>query len=442
MAFNHQTYNNRYLLNARDSGEALNDASDYDIRIVEADDVAEGETYWKVIGVHHLLPRENFSNHHVYLEALDENGQRATPPAWVGWTWEGRRPDEPANPAPLDKPANESGNNIAVFFGQTISVWIQGQARGGTDKSDRVENIHTAHPDEPTSDGALLNTLGHHSFYVVFQRTKKESKVTGTINGRLERGQGRHVRLLRGTEVVGEATVDASLSFSFENIPLGLYKLDVVGEDVDQDNIRVDPNNPTVTINIAVPVPDDSIIEGRVDNAVGQTLLLLRGRNIIARVQLPRSGGYRFTQLGAGSYALRLLESNIIKQNITVDGTNTQRVDINVPTVQPGQDNTGEEEVGQFIDHYVLFGPPDSRGRQTNLLLAIDYLLHFSATAGFSMEEAKKARQITIIGEGISPFEQQELRQAGSRVEVLAGDSYDIEAELARRISAGRAFGG
>ena len=73
MAFNHQQYNTDYLLNARDNRVPINDsAQQYGVRIVEAD-VAEGETYWKVIGIHHLLPRENFSKHNVYVEALDES---------------------------------------------------------------------------------------------------------------------------------------------------------------------------------------------------------------------------------------------------------------------------------------------------------------------------------------------------------------------------------
>ncbi len=49
MSFNHHQYNNQYVLNARDNGEAINDAEQkYGVRIIEAD-VAEGETYWKVI---------------------------------------------------------------------------------------------------------------------------------------------------------------------------------------------------------------------------------------------------------------------------------------------------------------------------------------------------------------------------------------------------------
>jgi hypothetical protein len=56
--------------------------------------------------------------------------------------------------------------------------------------------------------------------------------------------------------------------------------------------------------------------------------------------------------------------------------------------------------------------------------------------------EAKQARQVTIIGEGISPADQQAIQSAGAQVEVLTGDPYSIEARLNERIRTGRAFGG
>lgn len=173
--FDHQQYNTQYLENAKADAAPINDAeANYGVKIVEAD-VATGETYWKVIGVHHLTPDENRSNHHAYLDVLDESGQRVTNPiAWVGWTWEGRRNDEAANPVPVDKPSAEPGSNIAVFKGQIVSVWVNGTAADASDKSDQVVNIDTEHPDEPLPDGTLWNTIGHHSFYAVFQRTIKK----------------------------------------------------------------------------------------------------------------------------------------------------------------------------------------------------------------------------------------------------------------------------
>jgi len=179
MGMQHQDYNKRYLDNIKATNSPINDAQlKYGVELVAANNVAEGEMYWRVIGIHHLLPEENMSNHHVYLDVLDENGNRVSPPAWIGWTWEGRQPHEPANPAVADKPANEMGTNIAIFKGQRLSVWVQGKFRDATDKSDVVKGLDIIHPDEPLPDGRLFNTIGHHSFYVVYQWSRKTASQT------------------------------------------------------------------------------------------------------------------------------------------------------------------------------------------------------------------------------------------------------------------------
>ena len=433
MAFNHQQYNTEYLLNIKNQGQPMNDSAEkYGVKILEAD-VAEGETYWKVIGVHHLLPRENFSNHHVYLEALDEDGNRIKPPGWVGWTWEGRRPDERAYPVILDKPDAEAAGNIMLFFGQKAAVWMKGISRDGQDKSDRVENIHTAHPDEPLPDGTLLNTLGHHSFYVVFQRTRKgKVAANGSITGRVERGQGHQIRLLQGEEVIAEQTLDSNQTYKFENLGFGTYQLGIVDTEVIQDNVILDPTSKELTVNLAVPPPDDSAIFGEVKNAQGKMLLLVKEGNIISRLPLPPSGQYRFDNLAKGNYSVIIFETSVRQDNIVLDGENTRRILLTIPEVAT---------VDKSINHYLLLGPPDSRGRQTNLLLATDFILAFSVTVGFSVEEAQQARRVTIIGEGISDAAQQALKDSGSEVEVLSGDAYDLEAKLDARVQTGRAFG-
>jgi hypothetical protein len=165
-------------------------------------------------------------------------------------------------------------------------------------------------------------------------------------------------------------------------------------------------------------------------------LLLIKEGNIITRVPLSPSGEFRFENLGAGLYTLMVFETNVRQDNIALDGSNSREVNLTIPDA-----STTPETAEKVINHYLLFGPPETRGRQTNLLLAVDYILHFSATVGFNVAEAKQARHVTIIGEGISQADQQVLRDAGSEVEVISGDSYQIEAELTARLRAGRAFG-
>lgn len=164
----------RFLNHVKETGQAFDDAgARYGVRI-ESIDVPTGTVYWRAIGVHHLTPEENDFNHHIYVEAVDESGQRITGPhAWAGWTWEGRGSNEEARPQPLDKGAGEPAGNIPMDKGQHVAVWIAGLAQDGADKSDRVVNLHTAHPDERTASGALLNAVFHHSYFVVFQRTRK-----------------------------------------------------------------------------------------------------------------------------------------------------------------------------------------------------------------------------------------------------------------------------
>ena len=437
MGLNHQQYNTNFLLNATNGGEPINDAVGYGVRIVETE-VAEGETYWRIIGVHHLLPRENFSKHNIYFEALDEQGQRVqNPHIFVGWTWEGRRPDERANPLPLDKPINETGGDISVYFGQVISAWVLGPNPGAPEKSDRVENLHTAHPDEPLPDGSLLNTLGHHSFYVVFQRTRKAATSSGIIAGRVERGQGQTIELMRNSQIVARQIIGNDGGYRFDGLGLGVYRLEITNSDVSQDNIRLAANAPQLTINLALPLPTQSVIFGRVQNGQGRILLLIKEGNIIARLPLAASGEFRFENLGQGTYSVMVFETNVRQDNIALNGTNNREVNMVIPTTPDLTGQTGQKP----LNHYLLFGPPQTRGRQTNLLLAIDYILAYSLTVGFSPEEAKQARQVTIIGEGISQAEIQAIQASGSEVEIISGDSYQIEGQLLARLSAGRAFG-
>jgi len=133
--------------------QGVNDAKSYGVKVEKV----PGALY-RVIGVHHLTPQENAGLHHVFLMVVDAQGHpvRGIP---VGWDWVGRHDNEPARPVALDKPDNEPMGNIAMGKGQVVTVWVQGAA-----VSDQVTGLSTGHPDE-----APGNTVGHHSFLVVWQ---------------------------------------------------------------------------------------------------------------------------------------------------------------------------------------------------------------------------------------------------------------------------------
>ena len=150
-------YNALFLANP-----GQNDATKYGVKITLSHTTPAP---YRCIGVHHLTPDENVGKHHVFLDVLDEQGQRIRQ-AQLEWTWEGRRLEEPAPPVTIDKPDTEPGTNIAMNWAQTITVSILNQ------RSDAVTNLHTRHPDEGETNG---NSRGHHSFYVVFQRQSGDS---------------------------------------------------------------------------------------------------------------------------------------------------------------------------------------------------------------------------------------------------------------------------
>ncbi len=155
------------------SAMPINEAGSYGVAIQSAG-VAAGATYWKAVGIHHLTPDENRSRHNIFVDALNESGQRVKE-ASVAWNWEGNA--NPPTPKRLDKPANEPGMDIPIFDG-VFRLWID-----GGEPSDVVTGIHSRHADERNGRDEILNSFGHHSFYVVFQRTRKSASAPATNGG-------------------------------------------------------------------------------------------------------------------------------------------------------------------------------------------------------------------------------------------------------------------
>ena len=150
------------------AGQVINDAAEkYGVQIKEAQ-APDGELYWRVIGVHHLLPAENGGDHTILVEALDEQGNRIRQgKAFAASTFEGSA--DPPEVKALDKgDADPMGCDFPMFKHATYLAWMKGSSRQADEPSERVEKLHTRHPDEPGG-----NTIGHHSFYVVFQRSRK-----------------------------------------------------------------------------------------------------------------------------------------------------------------------------------------------------------------------------------------------------------------------------
>lgn len=135
--------------------------------VIEADGVKcePSAAPYRAALVAHLPGNLNQGNHGIYVDVLDYNERLAVnPPLKIGWTWVGRKDDEPAPPQPLDKtsPADTASGNIALGKGQVASVWLQD---GDVVISNMVSGLSTAISD---ADPATGNSIFHNSYYIVF----------------------------------------------------------------------------------------------------------------------------------------------------------------------------------------------------------------------------------------------------------------------------------
>jgi hypothetical protein len=118
--------------------------------------------------------------HNAFVDVVDENGQRVRDPNLrIAWSWEGRQGDQAAPPKALDKPDNEPAGDVPIEKNMNLELWLEGDGLA----SDHVVNMHPRHPDENGSNGEAQNTIGHHSFYLLFQRTRNGITAPVVTNG-------------------------------------------------------------------------------------------------------------------------------------------------------------------------------------------------------------------------------------------------------------------
>lgn len=147
-------------------GRIMNEAVAYGVNI----EAAPSGPAWRAVLVRHLTPEQNKSGQNVFITVADEEGYLYAQPVRAkfraGWKWDGG----PDLSVPLDKPVGpmEKGHgNVVLSKGAVVSVWMIADGL----PSDRVTGLHTNHADERGPNGEIWNSIGHHSFYVMFQKS-------------------------------------------------------------------------------------------------------------------------------------------------------------------------------------------------------------------------------------------------------------------------------
>ncbi len=242
--------------------DVINDAEAYGVEIIPAA-VEPGQVYWKVIRVHHLTPEENNGRHHIFIDAVDEEGRRLYGSLFtVAW-------DGGSDTVSIEKEPPEPGANFPMWKWQVCSVEGMGAP------SDRVINLHTAHPDEGPG-----NTLFHHSFAITYLQTVAEEVETpafSILRGRVPGGGGHTLALIDENQVVQTQVVGADEQYRFANLPAGAY---IVRDSSDlraAGPVFLDGRDEAV-LNLPAPLPDDRIFSRYIlfaDPALPETQLYL-----------------------------------------------------------------------------------------------------------------------------------------------------------------------
>ena len=208
--------------------ERENDAVNYGVN-VEPAQVQPGKPFWMAVKIHHLTPEENGGRHHIFIDILDEEGNRIYG-AQARVTWPGG-----SQVVAVDKPPGEPGTNFPMWAGQVCAVEVVWPSDGPL-PSDRVIGLHTGHPDE-----APGNTLFHHSFLVVFQKVTREAgPAQSVIQGEVVGGAGKTIMLIKGGEAIQAQVIGDDERFRFANLPAGTYSLEVAGTDLRVSDVEVD----------------------------------------------------------------------------------------------------------------------------------------------------------------------------------------------------------
>ena len=404
--------------------EVVNDAASYGVQIQPAN-VKPGALYWQAVRIHHLTPKENGGNHHIYLDVLDPAlggapyGGRVEA-ARLRVTWDGGE-----QIVTVDKPANEPGTNFPMWKWQVCAIECLGLA-GHELPSDRITGIHTGHPDE-----AAGNTLFHHSFHVTYVKVQAAEQVytDSVIYGVIHNGSGRTALLLQGGKEIARKALGVDETFRFAGLGAGEYVIAVEGTDFRSAPTRVNGRD-QVQSNLTLTLRE-STISGRVTNGAGKTVALLKETVEVATQVVAANETYRFTELEAGTYRVVIAGTQVASEALNLNGTNAATVNLVAPAP------------GKPITHYVLFGPSDRPRTRANLLLAQDFIVAFTPAFGFSAEEAGAASSVTIIGtpEEVSADTEKPLVDGGATVQRITGNAGEVAAALAARIKAGRAFG-
>jgi hypothetical protein len=253
---------------------------------------------------------------------------------------------------------------------------------------------------------------------------------TGTISGTIAGGSGLGLTLRRSDR--SWATILGSDGrYAFDGLAAGTYVIDL--EDAGTVG-QVDlAQGAAVTFDYALgpqPQPDPGSLDGTLMTADGlpaaeKTVLVYRSDLLAGQTPTGQDGSFRFDGLQPGSYRVDVDGAGTLADGVQVRSGDTTTLSLVLPgPVSPP--STAEKA----LPAYLLFG--STRSARLLFEIALPYVRAHGLTAGFDLEAAKQAAEVTIVGgeDVISATGEQALREAGCQVQRLPGDPFALAEAL------------
>jgi hypothetical protein len=140
---------------------------------------------------------------------------------------------------------------------------------------------------------------------------------------------------------------------------------------------------------------------------------------------------FKFSGLAAGTYAIAVGDGDPVARDIVLAEGATAVHDVTMPAGP-----------AKLLTHHLLFAPPPAAGQaghaEAELLLALAcHYLTGDLSGGFSIDEAKLAARVTIVGDRVPASAESSLSAAGCQVARLSGDAYAVATALEQLFAEG-----
>ncbi len=387
--------------------------------------------------------------YYVQPQNIDLRAQVTVDPRKIYWV---RFYQVTEEPAPEPTPPHESIIEGQVINGEGWTLHLRGPVTRaltlGEEGTFRFEGLPAGHYTVEVDETGIRREVELDGRNRVHVKLTVPPPQESRIYGQVVNAAGRRLRLI-GPDINLIRRIDEKGTFEFTHLPPGTYTLWVENSDIREEGIHLDGRN-AVEIRMEIPPPEPSeptwvytVEDGGPSPGFGIVRCEVHGRTDLP-VRLwadgwpgtvrrtgskPEYGPYacEFAPLGSGKYYIEP-EGLGVRATVHVDGHRILWVRFREgerPHV------TAHTLPAKAYDLYLW--PTRKPTTRQEFDAVLQYVARFRPEIGQDVEEAKRARAVLLLGERLSPRQEEILQRAGTQI-VRVPEQWDaVLRELVKR---------